>query len=96
MKNLTTHRMNTTDGGYEDSEMYGYVHNTVLPNLRKSGLNITACDLVSQSVYNDICSKSYMTSKEIAGGEIFWLNDSTGSINIKYKTFRIKTNPKIS
>ena len=78
MENLGTHVMNSSDtnaGGYPASEMYTFVHNTVLPNLRKSGLNITACDLVSAAVYNDIVSKTGMTSATIAGGEYFWLAD---------------------
>ena len=78
MENLTDHVMNSNGhntGGYEASEMYTYIHNTVLPNLKKSGLNITACDLVSQSVFNDIVSKTGMTSATIAGGESFWLAD---------------------
>ena len=66
---------NTNAGGYTGSEMYGFIHNTVLPNLKRSGLNITSCDLVSQSVYNDIYSKTGMTSAAIAGGENFWLAD---------------------
>ena len=52
LKNLGSHVMNSTDtndGGYTASDMYTYIHNTVLPNLKKSGLNITACDLVSLS-----------------------------------------------
>jgi hypothetical protein len=66
---------NSNAGGYTKSEMYGFIHNTVLPNLKQSGLNITACDLVSQSVYNDIVSKVGITSVTIAGGENFWLAD---------------------
>ena len=82
MKNLTYYNMNsanTNAGGYEASEMYTYVHNTVLPNLKKSGLNITACDLVSYQVYNDICSKTDKSSKDIAGGNYFWLTDTVVS-----------------
>ena len=82
MQNLTTHVMNsanTNAGGYEASEMYTYIHNTVLPNLKKSGLNIVDCDLVSLSVYNDICSKTGKTSATIAGGENFWLTDPDSS-----------------
>lgn len=78
MKSLAYHVMNSNgsnDGGYTKSDMYKFVHNTILPNLKKSGLNITDCDLVSQSVYNDIVSKTGKTSKEIAGYEIFWLTD---------------------
>ena len=87
MKNLGIHVMNSTDtnaGGYTASEMYTFVHNTVLPNLKRSGLNITACDLVSQSVYNDICSKTGMTSATIAGDEDFWLTDPYSSYNFYY------------
>ena len=78
MQNLTDHVMNSNGynyGGYTGSEMYGFIHNTVLPNLKKSGLNITSCDLVSLSVYNDICSKTGMTSAAIDGDEFFWLAD---------------------
>ena len=78
MKNLIDHVMNSNGsnvGGYTKSDMYKFVHNTILPNLKKSGLNITDCDLVSLSVYNDIVSKTGKTSKEIAGYEIFWLTD---------------------
>ena len=73
-------------GGYTKSEMYPFVHNTVLPNLKKSGLNITACDLVSYQVYNDICSKTGKTGSDITGGENFWLTDtySSDSFNIVY------------
>ena len=84
LKNLTDHVMNPTDtntGGYEGSEMYTYIHNTILPNLKRSGLNITACDLVSQSVYYDIRSKTGKTSATIAGGERFWLTDPYSSNN---------------
>ena len=86
MQNLTDHVMNPTDtnGGYTASEMYTYVHNTVLPNLKKSGLNIVDCDLVSLSVYNDICSKTGKTSATIAGGEIFWLTDPNSSNDFYY------------
>ena len=80
---LTEHNMNptdTNDGGYTASEMYTYIHNTVLPILKQSGLNITACDLVSKDVYNDICSKTGKTSADFAGGdESFWLTDTYGS-----------------
>ena len=82
MQNLTTHVMNSSDtnyGGYTESIMYGFIHNTVLPNLRKSGLNIVACDLVSKSVYNDICSKTGKTSATIAYGGYFWLTDPYSS-----------------
>ena len=85
--NLADHRMNPTDtnaGGYTASEMYTYVHNTVLPNLKKSGLNIVDCDLVSQSVYNDICSKTGKSSATIAGGERFWLTDPYSSYYFYY------------
>ena len=78
MKNLTNHQMNSTAtnrGGYASSEMYGFIHNTVLPNLKRSGLNITACDLVSKDVYNDICTKTGITNATVAGGEGFWLAD---------------------
>ena len=84
MKNLTNHVMNSTatnDGGYTTSEMYTYIHNTVLPNLRNSGLNIADCDLVSVATYNDICSKTGKTSATIAGGEGFWLADPTSFSN---------------
>jgi hypothetical protein len=89
MRNLGSHRMNptdTTEGGYTGTEMYTYIHNTVLPNLKKSGLNITACDLVSASVYKDIVSKTGITSASIAGGEGFWLADPYpgGSNNFYY------------
>ena len=87
LKNLTTHVMNSNNsnyGGYTKSEMYTYIHNTVLPNLKRSGLNITACDLVSQSVYNDIVSKTGMTSVTIAGGEDFWLADPGSSYSFYY------------
>jgi hypothetical protein len=87
MQNLTEHVMNSngsTEGGYTKSNMYTYVHNTVLPNLKKSGLNITACDLVSQSVYNDIVSKTGKTSATIAGGEYFWLADPNPGSNYFY------------
>ena len=79
MWNLTYHVMNSTytnAGGYEASEMYTYVHNTVLPNLKKSGLNITACDLVSSTVYSDILSKTGMDNSSIIGNERFWLMDT--------------------
>ena len=78
MQNLGDHVMNPTDtnvGGYTASEMYGYVHNTVLPRLKQSGLNITSCDLVSQSVYNDICSKTGKTSNDIIHDGVFWMTD---------------------
>ena len=78
MNNLGSHIMNATAtnaGGYPASDMYKFIHNTVLPNLKRSGLNITACDLVSQSVYNDIVLKTGITSATIAGGENFWLAD---------------------
>ena len=83
LRNLTGHVMNSTDingnsynyGGYTKSEMYGFIHNTVLPNLKRSGLNITACDLVSKSVYGDICSKIGMTSYDLVGHDNFWLTD---------------------
>ena len=78
MRNLTEHYMGssyTNADGYYNSDMYSYIHNTVLPNLRNSSLNITACDLVSQSEYNYICSKTGITSATIAGGEDFWLAD---------------------
>jgi hypothetical protein len=79
MENLTNHVMNSTAtsaGGYPASEMYTFVHNTVLPNLRKSGLNITSCDLVSRSIWDDIVSKTVKRSATIVGGEEFWLTDS--------------------
>ena len=82
LRNLTYHRMNPTDtntSGYEGSEMYVFIHSIILPNLRKSGLNITDCDLVSESVYNDICSKTGKISAAIAGGEGFWLTDPHSS-----------------
>ena len=78
MKNLGNHQMNPTNtntGGYEGSEMYTYIHNTVLPNLKRSGLNITSCDLVSYDAYDDIVSKTGMRSIDFAGGEGFWLAD---------------------
>ena len=79
MKNLGEHAMNSTDtnvGGYPATAMYTFVHNTVLPNLKRSGLNIAACDLVSSAIYIDIFSKTSMTSNEIAGGsDYFWLAD---------------------
>ena len=78
MKNLGSHVMNSNDyntGGYTASEMYTYVHNTVLPNLKRSGLNITACDLVSRSIWKDIYSKTGMLSATIVGYEVFWLAD---------------------
>ena len=56
-------------------DMHEYLYNTILPNLKKSGLNIIDCHLVSLSVYNDICSKTGKTSAAIAGGEYFWLTD---------------------
>ena len=110
MKNLGSHAMNftdTNDGGYTKSEMYTFVHNTVLPNLKRSGLNITACDLVSLSVYNDICSKTGKTSKGIAGGEYFWLTDpyssdgfyyvfSGGSFNDDYASYSNGVRPLIT
>ena len=82
LKSLTYHRMNsngTNSGGYTASEMYTFVHNTVLPNLKKSGLNIIACDLVSENIYNDICSKTSRTSATIASRENFWLADPYSS-----------------
>ena len=82
MQNLGSHVMNSNDyntGGYTAYEMYTYIHNTVLPNLKKSGLNIVDCDLVSLSVYNDICSKTGKSSATIAGGELFWLTDPHSS-----------------
>ena len=98
LKNLTDHVMNSNGyntGGYTDSDMYGFVHNTVLPNLKRSGLNITACDLVSRSIWKDIYSKTGKSSATIAGGERFWLTGpnssnyfcyvySDGSINYDY------------
>ena len=77
MENLTCHVMHSDyrTGEYTKSEMYPFIHNTVLPNLRRSGLNITACDLVSKSVYDDICSKTGIASRIISGGEYFWLTD---------------------
>ena len=87
MQNLTSRGMNSTTtntGGYTASDMYTYIHNTILPNLKRSGLNITACDLVSQSVYNDIVSKTGMTSVTIAGGEDFWLADPGSSYSFYY------------
>ena len=62
----------TSDSMYE---MYKYnsLYNTVLPNLKKSGLNIISCDLVSVAVFNDICSKTGKEKATIAGGEFFWL-----------------------
>ena len=81
LKSLNAHRMNPTDtnsGGYTGSEMYTYIHNTVLPNLKRSGLNIISCDLISEEVYDDICSKTGKTSATIAGGEGFWFTDPTG------------------
>ena len=78
MQNLTKRVMdptNTNAGGYTGSSMYSFVHNTVLPNLRKSGLNIIACDLVSREIYLDILRKTGMTGKDIAGKEIFWSED---------------------
>ena len=82
MQNLTSRGMNSTTtntGGYTASDMYTYIHNTILPNLKRSGLNITACDLVSLSVYNDICSKTGKTSKGITNGEDFWLTNPYNS-----------------
>ena len=79
MWNLTYHVMNSTytnAGGYPASDMYHFVHNTVLPNLKRSGLNITACDLVSQSVYLDILSKTGMHNTSITGSDYFWLTDT--------------------
>ena len=61
---------------YENSRIYRAIHNTILPILRRSGLNITACDLVSASVYNDILAKTGKTSRDIAGGESFWLSEN--------------------
>ena len=64
---------------YTKSEMYGFVHNTVLPNIRRSGLNITACDLISASVYNDIVWKTGLTNKNIINDDAgFWLTDQGG------------------
>ena len=64
---------------YTKSEMYGFVHNTVLPNIRRSGLNITACDLISASVYNDIVWKTGIVSKKfIEDDGCFWLTDQGG------------------
>ena len=82
LENLGSHVMNSTDtnaGGYTASNMYTYIHNTVLPNLTTSGLTITACDLVSQSVYSDIVSKTGETSATIADDESFWLTDPSFS-----------------
>ena len=79
MWNLTNHVMNSTytnAGGYPVSDMYKFVHNTVLPNLKRSGLNITACDLISKSVYPDILSKTGMDNSSIIGSERFWLADT--------------------
>ena len=78
MRNITYHQMNsseTNDGGYTGSEMYKFIHNTVLPNLKRSGLNITACDLVSKSVYNSIRSNVGMPNIFIDGDGGFWLSD---------------------
>ena len=61
---------------YTSSGLYTFVHNTILPNLRKSGLNITSCDLVSRIVFNDIVSKTGKTSKEIIGNDNFWFTDN--------------------
>ena len=83
MRNLGSHRMNptdTTEGGYYKSDMYTHIHNTVLPNLRKSGLNIIACDLVSKDLYHSIVSRTLMTSGTITDGEPFWLTDTASSI----------------
>ena len=110
MQNLTSRGMNSTTtntGGYTASEMYTFVHNTVLPNLKKSGLNIVDCDLVSQSVYNDICSKTGKSSATIAGGERFWLTDpyssyhfylvnSDGSINFDGASLSFGVRPLIT
>ena len=87
--NLTEHNMNSNGsnyGGYTGSEMYTYIHNTILPNLKKSGLNITACDLVSVATYNNIVSKTGKTYGDIAGGENFWLTDpiSSGNFYVVY------------
>ena len=82
LRNLGDHVMNSTDtsaGGYNGSELHTYIHNTVLSNLKKSGLNIASCDLVSLSVYMDIVSKTGMLSEDIAGGEFFWLTDPHSS-----------------
>ena len=83
MKNLGSHVMNSNGyntGGYTASDMYTYIHNTILPNLIKgTGLNIASCDLVSQSVYNDICSKTGKELSVIAGGEDFWLTRSNST-----------------
>ena len=65
---------------YTKSEMYGFVHNTVLPNIRRSGLNITAGDLISASVYNDIVWKTGIISKKIIEDDgPFWLTDQGGN-----------------
>lgn len=101
MRNLGSHRMNptnTTEGGYAKSEMYTYVHNTVLPNLRKSGLNITACNLVSKNLYYNIVSRTYMTSGTIADDEPFWLTDTASSIEFYnvYKDGSIYNNHRAS
>jgi hypothetical protein len=82
MQNLTSHVMSYTASEYDRytaSEMHSFVHNTVLPNLKRSGLNITSCDLVSQSVYYDILSKTGKSSAAIGGGEYFWLTDHDDS-----------------
>ena len=107
MRNLGSHRMdsgNTISDGYTGSEMYTYIHNTVLPNLKKSGLNITACDLVSDVVYNDICSKTGIKYNVIAAedgrfwltnyvnGEFFYVdgNGSTQSTTSYYYEFGVR------
>ena len=83
-KNLTDHSMNPTNtnaGGYTGSEMYTFVHNTVLPNLRRSGLNITSCDLISLSVYKDIISKTGIEGKYFVDERYtFWLTNTYGSV----------------
>ena len=79
LQNLTIHNMNYTDtnaGGYTKSEMYTFIHNTILPNLRKSGLNITSCDLISDKVYTDLYTKTGMAINDIAGGAPFWVTDT--------------------
>ena len=112
MKNLTNHKMDsydTNDGGYEDSKMYIFIHDTILPNLKKSGLNITACDLIPYKVYQDIWSKTGIKSATIAGGEEFWLPDpypyddesfyyiySDGSIIGASATYNIGVRPLIT
>ena len=76
----------TNYGGYTGSEMYKFIHNTVLPNLKRSGLNITSCDLVSYSVYHDIVLKTGMVNNYINGGyDEFWLTDiSSNSTDFRY------------